>query len=89
VRLTASASADGRTVVAIADDGPGIPVQEQGRVFERFYRGDRVGGGFGLGLSIARGAVRALGGEIELDSEPRRGTTVRLILQAVPQRELV
>jgi two-component system, OmpR family, phosphate regulon sensor histidine kinase PhoR len=68
------------TIIEIADTGPGIALRDQRRIFDRFYRG---GGaepttGFGLGLSIARAAVRHLGGQIELDSEEGVGTTVRL-----------
>jgi signal transduction histidine kinase len=68
-------------VIEVADTGPGIPLGERGRVFERFYRaGDREDG-FGLGLSIARNAVRALGGEIALDSQVGVGTIVRITLE--------
>jgi two-component system sensor histidine kinase VicK len=67
-------------VIEVADTGPGIASRDQRRIFERFYRGtaSEPGTGFGLGLSIARGAVRLLGGQIELDSEAGVGTTVRL-----------
>jgi len=67
-------------VIEVADTGPGIGTRDQKRVFERFSRGtaSESGTGFGLGLSIARGAVLLLGGEIELDSEEGIGTTVRL-----------
>lgn len=67
-------------VIEVADTGPGIASRDQRRIFERFYRGtaSEPGTGFGLGLSIARGAVSLLGGQIELDSEEGVGTTVRL-----------
>ena len=72
---------NGSVVIEVADTGPGIPLGERGRVFERFYRaGDREDG-FGLGLSIARNAVRALGGEIALDSQVGVGTIVRITLE--------
>jgi two-component system, OmpR family, sensor histidine kinase VicK len=70
-------------VIEIADDGPGIPIAAQDRVFERFYSGH--GGrrdGFGLGLAIVRDAVRSLGGTIEVDSQPGRGTTMRVTVAA-------
>ncbi len=71
---------NGSVVIEVADTGAGIAEPELSRLFERFYRaGGRVGG-FGLGLSIAREAVTALGGEIGLDSEPSVGTTVRIVL---------
>jgi signal transduction histidine kinase len=74
-------------VIEIADTGPGIPYREQPRIFDRFYRAGKTGAGFGLGLSIARETVRVLGGEIELDSEPGAGTTVRIRLPLAATRE--
>jgi heavy metal sensor kinase len=70
--------------VAVSDQGPGIAHDEQVRVFERFYRVDRARsrslGGSGLGLSIARWAVEACGGSIELASRPGKGSTFRIVL---------
>jgi two-component system OmpR family sensor kinase len=73
--------------VTVADEGPGIPVQDQTRVFERFWRGDSArgrtsAGGAGLGLSIVDALVRAHGGTIAIDSAPGQGTafTMRLPL---------
>jgi len=77
-----SSAVDGRVVVAISDTGPGMSTEDRERAFDRFRRGDsEAGDGFGLGLAIAAQAVEALGGEIELDSVPGKGTTVRLVLQ--------
>jgi signal transduction histidine kinase len=77
-------SSNGSVVIEVADTGPGIPEDERERIFDRFYRGNDGGrggdGGFGLGLAIARRAVRTLGGEIELRSEQAVGTTARIIL---------
>jgi len=71
---------NGSVVIEVADTGSGIPERERDRIFDRFYRaGDREDG-FGLGLAIAREAVRTLGGEIELESEHAVGTTVRITL---------
>ncbi|MEU0249305.1 HAMP domain-containing sensor histidine kinase [Streptomyces sp. NPDC006235] len=68
----------GTALVRIADAGPGIPPEDQERVFDRFYRVDKARsrdrGGSGLGLAVAHSLVRAHGGRIELDSEP--GATV-------------
>jgi two-component system, OmpR family, sensor histidine kinase VicK len=72
---------DLEVVIEVADTGPGIAAHDQRRIFDRFYRGGdavKPATGFGLGLSIARAAVRHLGGQIELDSEEGVGTTVRL-----------
>ena len=68
--------------VEVRDNGTGIPAAERERLFDRFYRGarNRDSEGFGLGLAIAREAVRALGGTIELDSPPEGGTVVRVTL---------
>jgi signal transduction histidine kinase len=60
----------------VADTGPGIPEDQQARIFDKFYRAPGgAGGGAGLGLSIARDVVRAHGGEIGVDSAPGRGST--------------
>jgi len=78
-----SASADGRRAVfAVEDDGPGIPVESQGQVFERFYRLEgSLASGSGLGLAIARDLAELMGGRIELDSSPGR-TRFALVLAA-------
>jgi len=70
--------------VGIQDNGPGLPLADYERVFDRFYRLDkarsREQGGVGLGLSIARWAIEAHGGRIELHSEPGKGSTFTIIL---------
>ncbi len=83
VRLVASP--DG-VEIAVQDTGPGIPAEEQPRVFERFYRGDRSRHhpGNGLGLSLARATAHAHGGDIRLASEPGRGSTFSLWLPDTP-----
>jgi len=70
-------------VVKISDTGTGIPEEKLKHVFDRFYRADsaRSGkGGSGLGLSIAKELVEAHGGEIWINSEPGKGTTVSFSL---------
>jgi heavy metal sensor kinase len=70
---------DGTAIVKVRDTGPGIPMQEQKKIFQRFYRVDksrsRESGGTGLGLSIAEWIVKAHDGKIEVDSEPDNGST--------------
>jgi len=74
IELAASA-ADDRVVITVADSGTGMSPDERAHAFERFYKGDGEDG-FGLGLAIARQAVVASGGAIEIESEPNVGTTV-------------
>lgn len=79
---------NGRWVeLAVGDAGPGIPAENQARIFERFWRGDpaRVrggAGGSGLGLSIVDALVTAHGGTVDVRSEPGQGAefTIRLPL---------
>jgi heavy metal sensor kinase len=75
---------DARAVVEVIDQGPGIAPEHQQKVFERFYRIDkarsRASGGAGLGLAIARWAVERQGGQIELESEPGRGSLFRIVI---------
>ncbi|MDT5239778.1 MAG: two-component system, OmpR family, sensor kinase, partial [Mycobacterium sp.] len=73
----------GAVVLAVADDGPGIPPALQPEIFERFARGDssrsRRDGSTGLGLAIVAAVVKAHDGTIEVRSEPgRTEVTVRL-----------
>ena len=75
---TSLAIVDGSAIVAVADDGPGIPDQVMPDIFERFARGDtsrsRAAGSTGLGLAIVAAVVDAHGGRVEVSS--RRGATI-------------
>ncbi len=71
---------DGRVVVAISDDGSGIPPDVMRRLFTPFMTTKPIGEGTGLGLSICHRIVTALGGEIQCDSEVGKGTEFRVIL---------
>ena len=82
-RIAISAGCTGdRVWMEVADNGIGIPAEDRGRVFERFYRVDkarsRQSGGTGLGLSIAKEIVDRHEGSISLVDRPGPGTTVRL-----------
>lgn len=65
----------------VIDDGPGIPVEHQSRLFERFYRVDRArsreSGGTGLGLAIVKHIMMTHGGSVEVISTPGQGTEFR------------
>ncbi len=76
--------ADGMITVEVTDHGNGIPVQEQSRIFERFYRSPAVKQqipGSGLGLSIAHSIVQAHHGDLRVKSSPGE-TTFRMTLPA-------
>jgi signal transduction histidine kinase len=74
-------------LVAIADNGVGIPSEAMPHIFDRFYRADPARshdpGGTGLGLPIARWIVEQHGGTIQLDSESGKGTRVKITLPAI------
>jgi signal transduction histidine kinase len=74
----------GRIELSVADNGEGIPREDQPRIFERFYRVEkgraRASGGTGLGLAIVRHVAEAHGGRVELESAPGRGATFRIML---------
>jgi len=79
VRVTTGYAGEGATL-AVIDDGPGVPRDEHGAIFERFRRGaaTRGEGGFGLGLAIGRELAVRLDGSLEL--EPTRGGGARFVL---------
>ncbi len=81
--VVSAATREGFVRVTVRDEGPGIPEDEQPRLFQRFFRSREVrdqAGGVGLGLSICRAIVHAQGGEIGIESAPGRGTSVHFTL---------
>jgi len=83
IRLELS-SQDGNARLTVSDTGIGIPEDDQPRIFDRFYRVDkarsRALGGAGLGLSIVRWIVEAHAGQIQVESQPGRGSVFRVDL---------
>ena len=71
------------TFLSVRDTGIGIPPEHQDRVFERFYRVDKsrskATGGTGLGLAIVKHIVSQHGARLFMDSEPGRGTEIRVV----------
>ena len=71
----------GAVVIDVSDTGPGIPADEIGRVFDRFYRGRTVrAGGSGIGLAVVRDLARAHGGEASVESGPSGGSRFRVVV---------
>ncbi len=77
----------GRARVEVSDTGSGIEPEHLGRIFDPFYTTNPTGEGTGLGLSICHGIVKELGGDIEVTSTSRKGTTFALSLPAVDASE--
>lgn len=86
ISLSASLS-DGAVVFAVSDQGPGIRVEDQARIFEKFERGSATtrhnGRGHGLGLYLSRRIVRAHDSELRVDSTPGEFTRFWFTLEAV------
>lgn len=82
---------NGKAVLSVADDGPGIDEGDLPRLFDRFYRSDtsrtRQSGGSGLGLAIVRAIVGAHGGTIEATNAPAGGAKMTVTLPALPAEE--
>jgi signal transduction histidine kinase len=81
IEVMAGTNSDG-VRIEVSDEGPGIPAEEAGRVFERFYRSDQArtsrDGGSGLGLAIAKWIVDMHGGDIR--AEPRTPRGCRMVV---------
>jgi heavy metal sensor kinase len=83
IELTLSTTTT-HAVIDVADTGSGVPAARKLHIFERFYRAEPsdASGGVGLGLSIARRAVEAMGGHLQLRESGRAGSTFRITLPA-------
>jgi signal transduction histidine kinase len=76
-----------QVVIHVGDNGPGIPPELLGRIWDPFFTTKEVGQGSGLGLSIVHGLVERHGGTIEVESTPGKGTTFTVTLPvSVPAR---
>lgn len=86
VDLICGTTEQGQPYARVADTGIGISPDEQDKIFERFYRVDKSRsksrGGTGLGLAIVKHAALFHGADLELESEPGRGTVVTVVFPA-------
>ena len=94
VRLESTSAPDGfrQLRISVADNGPGIPAALHERIFQPFEQAEdhratasRSHDGAGLGLAISRRLAEKMGGRIELDSAPGRGSTFHIILERVEE----
>ena len=83
VRVTVARRGD-EAVVAVADDGPGVPPELVDRIFEPFFTTKPAGEGNGLGLAISRSIAAEQGGRVELDNEPGTGATFSVVVPLAP-----
>jgi signal transduction histidine kinase len=76
---------NGDVIFSVIDQGPGIPIEQQGRIFEKFVRLHHQGdpSGIGLGLAFCRLAVEAHGGHIWVESTPNQGSSFSFMLPIV------
>jgi signal transduction histidine kinase len=92
VRLTVESGLDGGAVITVQNEGPGIPVELREKVFERYYQishGDtRTHEGLGVGLAIARGIFKSLGGTVSILDDPD-GCCVQAVLPDRKPEDLV
>jgi signal transduction histidine kinase len=86
-----AAAANGAYTISVCDTGPGIAVEDQGRIFEQFQQADnaqtKTKGGAGLGLAIAKRIVEMHGGRLWVESNPGRGATFSFTVPLRVERE--
>jgi len=85
VAIAVGTTPEGEVLAEVRDTGAGMTPEVRARIFEPFFTTRPVGSGAGLGLAICHGIVADLGGRIEVESEPGRGTTVRVLLPAMAE----
>ena len=86
IRLTETPSL---VVVDVIDTGPGVPSDAQEHIFDRFYRSDgNDAAGTGLGLSLARSGIEAIGGRLTLEQSGPDGSTFRITIPKQPGADL-
>jgi len=87
IRVTTRPDPGGGSRVEVSDTGVGIDPADLTKIFDPFFTTKDLGHGTGLGLSICHGVVTDLGGRIELESTPGRGSTFRVILPRAPETQ--
>ena len=83
---------NGDLVLEVADSGPGIPAEERQQVFEAFYTGKAPSGhikGTGIGLSVVREIVGAMGGSVRVRTRPGAGSVFTIVLPVQPRAAAV
>jgi signal transduction histidine kinase len=82
----------GSVIVSIKDNGPGVRLEDQTKIFDKFYRSPNTinerSSGTGLGLAIAKGIIKAHDGLLWVESEPGEGATFRFSIPAVEQQPM-
>jgi len=80
-KITITASlANNNIHISLADTGKGMAPEQMSKIFMPFYTTKEVGKGTGLGLSVSYGIIKSLGGNIEVESEPGKGSKFTIIL---------
>ncbi len=80
VDLSVGTAPDGRAMIEVSDDGPGISREEIRRLTQPYFTSRFEAGGARLGLFLARGVVEQMGGLLEIESPGGKGTLVRILL---------